>query len=102
MPFVVGSAGRWRGFRILVEGIAAKNGVRLSVAEEADDLPVLLQLVRSGFGWTILDASFIPTLPPGIAAIRLRKGGTLDVSLAWQAGHSSPLADRFRAIATQD
>lgn len=97
-PFVIGSTGRWRGFRMLIEGIAARNGLALEVAEEADDLPVLLQLVRSGFGWTILDASFIPTLPPGIAALALRKGGVLSVSLAWQSRNASPLVEHFKSV----
>jgi DNA-binding transcriptional LysR family regulator len=98
-PFVVGSNSRWRGFRALIEEVALDNAVMLHVAEEADDLPVLLQLVRSGFGWTILDASFIPTLPPGIVALDLKRGGSLSVSLVWQKRERSPLLERFLQVA---
>jgi DNA-binding transcriptional LysR family regulator len=98
-PFVVGSSGRWRGFRALIDEVALRNAVSLEVAEEADDLPVLLQLVRSGFGWTILNASFVPTLPPGTVALPLKRGGALRVSLAWQRSNASPLLERFIRVA---
>jgi DNA-binding transcriptional LysR family regulator len=71
-----------------------------NVVEEADDVPVLLQLVRSGFGCTILDASFMPTLPPGIAALEIDDVTvTLDIVLAWREDNMSPLASRFVEVA---
>jgi DNA-binding transcriptional LysR family regulator len=72
----------------------------MTFAEEADDLPVLLQLVRSGFGCTILDASFIPTLPPGIRSVEIEDvSATLDVALTWHQDNLSPLAGRFIDVA---
>jgi hypothetical protein len=56
-----------------------------------------LQLVRSELGCTILDASFISTLPPGIKA--LEATSTLDVVLAWREDNLSPLAARFLEVA---
>ena len=68
----------------------------LTIAEEADDVPVLLQLVRSGFGCTILDASIIPTLPPGIMPLEIEDAtATLDISLVWRKDNLSPLVARF-------
>ena len=76
------------------------RGLSLTITEEADDVPVLLQLVRSGFGCTILDASFIPTLPPGITALEIEDAtATLDISLVWRKDNLSPLAARFIDVA---
>ena len=101
-PIVIGTASRWRGFRMLVDDMTAAKGLRLNVVEEADDLPVLLQLVRSGFGCTILDASFIPTLPPGIKPLEIRDAkATLDIALAWREDSPSPLTARFIEVARE-
>jgi DNA-binding transcriptional LysR family regulator len=99
-PIVIGTASRWRGFRGLIDEIADTDGVTLNIVEDADDLPVLLQLVRSGFGSTILDASFIPTLPPGVRPLQLDGVvATLDISLAWRSDSMSPLVPRFVEVA---
>lgn len=99
-PFVIGTARRWRGFRSLINALTAARGLSLTVAEEADDVPVLLQLVRSGFGCTILDGSFIPALPPGITPLEIENvDATLDIALAWRADNLSPLAARFIEVA---
>jgi DNA-binding transcriptional LysR family regulator len=101
-PIVIGTSSRWRGFRSLVNDMIGTRGLSLNIAEEADDLPVLLQLVQSGFGCTILDASFIPTLPPGIKALTIDgTSATLDIALAWRDGNLSPLAARFVEIAKE-
>jgi DNA-binding transcriptional LysR family regulator len=101
-PIVIGTPNRWRGFRTLVKKMAATKGLKLNIVEEADDLPVLLQLVRSGFGCTILDASFIPTLPPGIKCLEIKDAkATLDISLAWQEDNLSPLTARFVEVARE-
>ncbi|WGS18818.1 LysR substrate-binding domain-containing protein [Bradyrhizobium sp. ISRA464] len=80
--------------------MADAHGLTLNTVEDADDLPVLLQLVRSGFGCTILDASFIPTLPPGVRPLKL-DGVTaaLDISLVWRPDGMSPLVPRFVKVA---
>jgi DNA-binding transcriptional LysR family regulator len=99
-PLIIGTESRWRGFRSLIREMANDQGLSMTFAEEADDLPVLLQLVRSGFGCTILDASFIPTLPPGIRAVEIENvTATLDVALTWHPGNLSPLAGRFIELA---
>jgi DNA-binding transcriptional LysR family regulator len=80
--------------------MVAARGLKLNIAEEADDLPVLLQLVRSNLGCTILDASFISTLPPGIQPLEIADAReTLDISLAWRDDNLSPLAARFIEVA---
>lgn len=85
---------------MLVDEMTAAKGLTLNIVEDADDLPVLLQLVRSGFGCTILDASFIPTLPPGIKAVEIKDvAATLDISLAWREDSVSPLVPRFAEVA---
>jgi DNA-binding transcriptional LysR family regulator len=99
-PLVIGSARRWRGFRALINGLMTARGLSLTITEEADDVPVLLQLVRSGFGCTVLDASFIPTLPPGIAPLEIEDAtATLDISLVWRKDNLSPLLARFVDVA---
>lgn len=99
-PIVIGTASRWRGFRSLVNDMITSRGLSLDVVEEADDLPVLLQLVRSDFGCTILDASFISTLPPGIKPLEIADAReTLDIALAWREDNLSPLVARFVDVA---
>ena len=99
-PLIIGTESRWRGFRSLIREMIGEQGLSMTFAEEADDLPVLLQLVRSGFGCTILDASFIPTLPPGIRAVEIENlTATLDVALTWHQENLSPLAGRFVELA---
>lgn len=99
-PIVIGTADRWRGFRRLVDDMFRAKGLTPNVVEEADDVPVLLQLVRSGFGCTILDASFIPMLPPGIRSLEIEDAtATLDIVLAWQDDNLSPLAAHFIDVA---
>jgi DNA-binding transcriptional LysR family regulator len=99
-PLVIGTEGRWRGFRSLLKDIVDERGLSMKFVEEADDLPVLLQLVRSGFGCTILDASFIPTLPPGIRSIEIEDvTATLDVALTWHQDNLSSLAGHFIDVA---
>lgn len=100
-PLVIGTARRWRGFRALINGLITARGLSLTIAEEADDVPVLLQLVRSGFGCTILDASFIPSLPPGITPLAINDTtATLDISLVWREDNLSPLTARFIEVTT--
>jgi hypothetical protein len=56
--------------------------------------------VRSGFGCTILHASFIPTLPPGIKRLAIEDAGaTLELSLVWRNDSLSPLVPRFVEVA---
>lgn len=99
-PLVIGTESRWRGFRSLLKDLVEAHALTMTFAEEADDLPVLLQLVRSGFGCTILDASFIPTLPPGIRSVDIGDvTATLDVALTWHPDNLSPLAGRFIEVA---
>jgi DNA-binding transcriptional LysR family regulator len=99
-PLVIGNEGRWRGFRSLLKDIVDERGLSMKFVEEADDLPVLLQLVRSGFGCTILDASFIPTLPPGIRSVEIEDvAATLDVALTWHQDNLSSLAGHFIDVA---
>lgn len=101
-PIVIGTASRWRGFRKLIDDMTKAKGLTLKVVEEADDLPVLLQLVRSRFGCTILDASFVPTLPPGIKPLEIKDAkATLDIALAWRKDNLSPLTERFIEVAKE-
>ncbi len=99
---VAGTAQRWKGFRPLLDSLFARQSLTLHVSEEADDLPVLLQLVRSGFGCTILDASFIATLPSGVQTFEIEDADmSVDVSLAWRADDLSPAARRFLEVARE-
>lgn len=100
LPIVIGTETRWRGFRRLVDDVTRDRAVNLTIVEEADDLPVLLQLVRTGFGCSILDASFVATLPPGITPLEIEDvAETLDIVLAYQQNNASPLVARFIEVA---
>ena len=99
-PLVIGTADRWRGFRSLLDGMFAQRGLCMEVAEEADDLPVLLQLVNSGFGCTILDASFVPTLPRGFRGLEVEAAsGTRDGAVGWGENSLAPPPRRFVDLA---
>lgn len=51
--------GRPHGQRMVVEAAAEKAGAKLSVKFEADSLPLMLDLVESGLGYTVLPMSAI-------------------------------------------
>jgi DNA-binding transcriptional LysR family regulator len=99
-PMVLGTHSRWQGFRSLLNDVTATRSISFKVVEEADDLPVLLQLVRSGFGCTILDTSFEPTLPPGICAVEIGDlDATLEVDVMWRPENLSIIGQRFIEVA---
>lgn len=102
IPMAIGTHTRWRGFWKLIESMTKAKRITLNIVEEADDLPVLLQFVRSGFGCAILDASFISTLPPGITSLEIKDTKlTLDISLAWRKDNVTSLATRFIEVAKE-
>jgi len=99
-PMVLGTHSRWQGFRSLLSDVTTARGISFKVVEEADDLPVLLQLVRSGFGCTILDASFEPTLAPGICAVEVADlDAVLELDLMWVPENLSIIGQRFIDVA---
>jgi DNA-binding transcriptional LysR family regulator len=96
MPFVLGTAKRWETFRTLVNGACLNAGFLPDVAEEADDVPVLLQLVSLRRGVTLYGSAIMPTLPPDIAAIPIADAhATFDVSVAWDDRRKTPLVQAF-------
>lgn len=100
--FVIGTRTRWSGFRPLIDGLFERKGLAMNVAEEADDLPLLLQMVRTGIGCTILSSSCKLTLPPGIRILEIENvDAMLEVSLIWREDHLSILAKRFTEVARE-
>lgn len=98
--FVAGSRARWGTFLPIMHGLFERKGLVVTVREEADDLPLLLQLVRTGMGCTILNASCKLTLPPDIHVMEIEDAdATLDVNLAWHDENLSILASRFTDLA---
>jgi DNA-binding transcriptional LysR family regulator len=99
-PLVIGTAHRWRGFRPILEREFSRLGLTMNIVGEGDDLPLLLQMVRSGLGLTFLDDSFTSTLPPGVRGISITDvETTVDIVLAWHPERLSSLAAKFVEIA---
>lgn len=96
IPLIMGTSDRWSTIRRLINELFARSGLIPTAVEEADDLPVLLQLVSSGAGGLLYGSSIKPSLPPTIVALTI--SGTdfpIDVSLAWCADNISPLQQSF-------
>jgi LysR family transcriptional regulator, nitrogen assimilation regulatory protein len=66
--------------RLLVEAAAAKNSQRLNVVMEVNYVPVLIDLVRSGIGYTLLPYSAIHEL---IAAGQVSATKVRDLAYNW-------------------
>ena len=66
------------------------------IVEEADDVPLLLQLVSLRRGVTLYGAAIAPTLLPDIVAIPVADAhATFDVSIAWNEARATPLVRAF-------
>jgi DNA-binding transcriptional LysR family regulator len=99
LPFVIGTTKRWETFRSLVNSACLNAGFLPTIAEEADDVPVLLQLVSLQRGVTLYGSAVRPTLPPDIAAIPLSDPWAFfDVSVAWNGFQPTPLVREFVAF----
>lgn len=95
-PFVIGTMRRWHSFRSLVNHACLSAGYLPRVVEEADDVPLLLQLVSLRKGVTLYGAAIGPTLLPDIAAVPVAdEHATFDVSIAWNAARATPLLKAF-------
>lgn len=65
------------------------------MVEEADDVPVLLQLVSLGRGVTLYGASVAVSLPPNIKAVAIKDThAQFSLSIAWRSD-SAPLIRAF-------
>lgn len=95
-PFVMGTTRRWHSFRQLVSHACLSAGFLPSIVEEADDVPLLLQLVSLRRGVTLYGAAIAPTLLPDIAAVPVAdEHATFDVSIAWNLARATPLLNAF-------
>lgn len=100
VPFVMGTPKRWLTFRSLINNVCLKAGFLPKVAEEADDVPLLLQLISLGRGITLYGSAVAPSLPADIVAIPVREAdAAFDVSLAWLGRSETPLIREFIAVA---
>lgn len=99
-PFVLGTPKRWQTFRQLVANACLGAGFVPVVAEEADDVPLLLQLVSRGRGVTLYGSAIVPMLQPDIAAVPIddRQAG-FDLSIAWRADRQTRLVSEFVTFA---
>ena len=99
--FVMGSPRRWGTFRSLVENVCLQAGFLPRVVEEADDVPLLMQLVSLGRGITLYSSSVTALLPPNIKAIAITDThAEFDLSIAWRR-HPGPLIKAFVAMARE-
>jgi len=99
VPFVIGTTKRWETFRSLINSACLNAGFLPTIVEEADDVPVLLQLVSLQRGVTLYGSAVRPRLPPDIAAIPLSDPEAFfDVSVAWNGRQQTPLVREFVAF----
>ena len=99
VPFVMGTPKRWATFRSLVDNMCLKVGFLPNVREEADDVPVLFQLLSLQRGVTIYGAPVTPSLPPDIKAVAIKDDfANFNLAIAWRKD-ASPLVRAFIEIA---
>ncbi|QCI66321.1 LysR family transcriptional regulator [Phreatobacter stygius] len=99
-PFVIGTPKRWSSFRALITNVCLGAGFVPDIAEEADDVPVLLQLVSLGRGVTLYGSAIAPMLQPDIVAVPISDPhASFDISIAWHEGRQTRLAREFAAFA---
>jgi DNA-binding transcriptional LysR family regulator len=100
LPFVLGTPKRWLTFRSLINNACLNAGFLPNVVEEADDVPLLLQLISLRKGVTLYGAAAAPSLPSDIKAIPISDAhGTFELSIAWHASRQTPLMREFIAVA---
>ncbi|MXQ10483.1 LysR family transcriptional regulator [Microvirga makkahensis] len=102
VPFVVGTRKRWDTFRSLISSACLSAGFLPAIVEEADDVPVLLQLIALERGVTLYGSAIIPTLPPDITALPLcDTDACFGVSIAWSNRSQTPLIREFVSFVEQ-
>lgn len=95
-PFVIGTMRRWNTFRSLVHHACLSAGFLPTIIDEADDVPLLLQLISLRRGVTLYGAAIAPTLLPDIAAIPVSDAqAAFDISIAWNEQFATPLIRAF-------
>lgn len=101
-PFVIGTSKRWLTFRSLVNHVCLQAGFLPTVVEEADDVPLLLQLISLKKGVTLYGSAVVPSLPSDIKAVPISDDHTVfDLSIAWHASRETPLLKAFIAISKE-
>lgn len=94
--FVMGTNKRWETFRSLVSNVCLQAGFLPTIVEEADDVPVLLQLVALQRGVTLYGASIASALFPGVVAIPVSDDhARFDMGVAWDRRRETPLVKEF-------
>lgn len=100
IPFILGTANRWQTFRSLIDNVCLQAGFLPTVAEEADDVPLLLQLISMEKGVTLYGSAIVPSLTPEIVAVTVRDAHAgFDLSVAWHGNRNVPLVQKFVAMA---
>jgi DNA-binding transcriptional LysR family regulator len=98
-PFVVGGQSRLSRLRVfgaLLDSVCATAGFRPNVAEEANDAPMLMELVGLGRGITLYGSQITSALPPGVVAVPVAdKAVGFDLSIAWSSRRETPLVLKF-------
>lgn len=97
--FVLGNTRRWGPYRAMVDALCADAGFLPNVVEEAEDLPILMLLLKSGVGVSLHGAAIKHSLPPGVTAVPIAgTDRTIDISLAWKADSMHPVLESFVAV----
>ena len=94
--FVMGTNKRWETFRSLVNNACLSAGFLPTIVEEADDVPILLQLVSLQRGVTLYGSAITSTLPRDVIAIPVSDShASFDIGIAWDGRRETPLVGEF-------
>ena len=101
-PFVIGTSKRWLTFRSLINNVCLHAGFLPTVVEEADDVPLLLQLISLKRGITLYGSAVVPSLPSDITAVPISDDhAAFDLSIAWHKSRATPLVREFVSVSEQ-
>ncbi|MFT4118803.1 LysR family transcriptional regulator [Bradyrhizobium sp.] len=94
--FVFGREGRWNAFRSVALNVCMQAGYLPTIADEADEFPILVRQVSLRKGITLYGASVREILPPDVIALPITdEYADFGISLAWRGGHTPPILRRF-------
>lgn len=96
LPFVMGTQKRWETFRSLINNVCLQSGFLPVIGDEADDVPVLLQLIAMQRGITLYGAAIAKTVPQDVVAIPLEDTHcNFNIGIAWDRQRETPLMHDF-------
>jgi DNA-binding transcriptional LysR family regulator len=91
------------GFHDLMFGILRDAGITPKVTQTAAEIPMLVSLVASGMGITIMPASVVKHYVASVVACEiLDRIPTVDIGIAVSKRFRTPVVDNFRTFALKN